>query len=100
MFRMHSGLAPNIVANALVIYLQSVRYREHGRTYKADTHFVTYTTGRHFHPFRDKSGAYTFIPDGAAKVSTYLFIEIYNILVVILLELKKHFYFGSCYGPH
>ena len=58
--------------NALVIYLQSVKYREHGRTYKADTHFVMYTTGRHFHPFRDKSGAYTFIPDGAAKVSTLL----------------------------
>ncbi|XP_053373458.1 alpha-mannosidase 2-like isoform X2 [Mercenaria mercenaria] len=47
--------------------LYSVLHKDLKDTYRADTHFVTYSTGRYTDPFRDKSGAYTFVPDGAAK---------------------------------
>ena len=37
--------------------------------YTAQMDIVTYGTGKWTNPFADKSGAYTFLPDGPAKVS-------------------------------
>ena len=55
--------------NRQLCIFQFVRYHSNPRTvYMIDTHFVTYTTGVNTHPFRDKSGAYIFLPDGVAKV--------------------------------
>lgn len=47
---------------------QSVENKNTGEHSKVDLNFVTYSTGRNTHPFRDKSGAYIFLPDGVAKV--------------------------------
>ncbi|XP_052271397.1 alpha-mannosidase 2x-like [Dreissena polymorpha] len=47
--------------------LSSVYYPAIGATFTADLSFITYSTGHHTHPFRDKSGAYIFLPDGSAR---------------------------------
>jgi len=61
--------------------LQSVRNHVTGDWYKSGLHFVTYSTGRNTHPFRDKSGAYIFLPDGVAKV-VYEDVDSINQLIV------------------
>ncbi|KAL4238161.1 hypothetical protein ACF0H5_002872 [Mactra antiquata] len=49
---------------------------------QSDIHYYTYSTGRNVHPFRDKSGAYIFLPDGNAKELTerpHVYITIGNV---------------------
>ncbi|XP_052768537.1 alpha-mannosidase 2x-like isoform X2 [Mya arenaria] len=50
--------------------LQSVQNLASGQRYDAAMSFVSYTTGQKGHPFRDKSGAYIFLPDGVAQYIT------------------------------
>ena len=42
-----------------------------GVEHQSEMHLVTYGTGSKSNPFRDKSGAYIFMPDGAAKELKY-----------------------------
>ncbi|KAL3875173.1 hypothetical protein ACJMK2_038101 [Sinanodonta woodiana] len=55
--------------------LQHVYSKLYGKGHQAEINFVTYVTGSRSHPFRDKSGAYIFLPDGPAKIlpAHYLF---------------------------
>lgn len=49
-------------------FFQTITQYGGNERYKSDLSFITYSTGRNTHPFRDKSGAYIFLPDGPAKV--------------------------------
>ncbi|XP_021353471.1 alpha-mannosidase 2x-like isoform X2 [Mizuhopecten yessoensis] len=47
--------------------LQYTTRKSDGQTLKSEVKFMTYGTGSKYNIFKDKSGAYTFQPDGAAK---------------------------------
>ena len=49
------------------LWLQSVEYKSTGNSYTSRSEYVTYSTGSWTNPFEDKSGAYIFMPSGAAQ---------------------------------
>ena len=55
--------------NYFLPYIRLFQFvQQDGHIFKSDVHFVSYRTGTSYNPLKDKSGAYIFLPDGAAKV--------------------------------
>ena len=68
--------------------MQTIVHHTSGETFDARASYVTYTTGVNTHPFRDKSGAYIFQPDGPANVCTYIRVIMFQYYYKMIISLK------------
>lgn len=53
----------------VLIYFQHILRKSDDVVYQTTLQMMTYGTGSWYNPFKDKSGAYIFMPDGQAKVT-------------------------------
>ena len=62
--------------------------KDDGILHKVDIKMVQYGTGSWSNPWRDKSGAYIFMPDGPARVCTYVVSTCYYYLNIKLMNIQ------------
>lgn len=59
----------NIFMQYIIYWFQYVHYKSTGHLWRSEVKVVTYTSGKTWSTmFKDKGGAYTFVPDGPAEV--------------------------------